>query len=79
MTVPFEIGDHNSIDAVIHRHNTRQPAENRNDQAQNGGGQWLHANLQAAGNTAKPHRNASKAQCDGGKRERSNPEGADAQ
>ncbi|MGZ3490729.1 MAG: DUF6496 domain-containing protein [Gemmatimonadaceae bacterium] len=26
MIVPFEIGDHNSIDVVIHRHNTRQPA-----------------------------------------------------
>jgi hypothetical protein len=31
MTVPFEMGDHSSIDALIHRHNTRHPSGNRYD------------------------------------------------
>jgi hypothetical protein len=79
MTVPFEIDDHNSIDAVIHRHNTRQSAEKSKRQGLKRRGQWQHANLQAAGNTAKPRRNALKAQCGGGRRELSNPEGVGAQ
>jgi hypothetical protein len=73
ISVRFEMGDHNSIDALILWHNTRQPVRNQIRQHQKGGGEWLQKNLQAAGNMARRRRSASRARCDGGKKEHSNP------
>jgi hypothetical protein len=67
------MGDHNLIDALILWHNTRQPVRNQIRQHQKGGGEWLQKNLQAAGNMARRRRSVSRARCDGGKKEHSNP------
>jgi hypothetical protein len=71
MSVRFEIDSYNSIDALILWHNTRQSARSRIRRLKTEDREWLRENPQAAGNTVRRPRSASRARCVAVRRERS--------